>query len=122
MAIRKHGFPAKAIEYLGTLEAGARVSGADLAAALGYEGASLAQVFKNARNEGLIECEREGNGFVWFLPDEGAADEPPEFNAALWADGDLVIYGATETADGGVMLNADQVAKVKSLIAWSRAQ
>lgn len=47
-------------------------------------------------------------------PDE--ALEPVEFNAALWADGDLVIYGAQENEDGSITLMADQTAKLLRLL------
>lgn len=40
----------------------------------------------------------------------------PEFNAALWADGDLVIYGAQENDDGSFTLNAAQTAKLCRLL------
>jgi hypothetical protein len=46
-------------------------------------------------------------------------EEAVEFNAALWLDGDLVIYGAIETEDGGVLIKKDQLDKLKRLITWS---
>jgi hypothetical protein len=51
--------------------------------------------------------------------DEHVDEEPVEFSASLWLDGDIVIYGATETEDGGILITKDQLARLKRLIAWS---
>ena len=45
--------------------------------------------------------------------------EPQEFRAALWTDGSLILCGVDVRPDGSVVLPADQMAQVKSLIAWS---
>jgi hypothetical protein len=120
--------PARAVAYLKTLEAGARVSSKDIAEAIGYAGTSLAQLLRAARDAGEIASEGNRRTTVWFLPDgaEGGEeteedDAPVEFNAALWADGDLVIYGAQANEDGSITLNREQLATVKRLIAWSPA-
>jgi hypothetical protein len=42
--------------------------------------------------------------------------EPEPFNAALWADGDLVLYGLPELEDGGRMVAAEHVAALKRLL------
>jgi hypothetical protein len=120
MGIRKNGFPAKAVEYVATLEAGARVTSEQLADAIGYTGPSLPQVLKAARECGEIACERDINGYVWFLP-EVESDEPEKFNAALWLDGDLILRGVQVNEDDSVTITADQLAKLKRLIAWSPA-
>lgn len=64
---------------------------------------------------------------VWTAPPAEKIDPPPsvgeaeqtEFRAALWSDGDVVLYGVQETTDGGVILTREQVQVVKRLIAWS---
>jgi hypothetical protein len=123
--MKEDGIPARAIAYLQTLEAGARVSSKDIAEAIGYAGTSLAQLLKAARDAGEIASEGNRRTTVWFLPDAGEESEeddaPVEFNAALWADGDLVIYGAQANEDGSITLNREQLATVKRLIAWSPA-
>jgi hypothetical protein len=48
-----------------------------------------------------------------------SAEEGTEFNATLWLDGDLVIYGATELEDGGVLIKKDQLAQIKRMVTWS---
>jgi hypothetical protein len=50
---------------------------------------------------------------------EEVTEEEDEFNAALWLDGDLIIYGAQELEDGGMLITREQLAKLKRLIAWS---
>lgn len=121
MAIRKDGLAAKAIAHLQSLEAGTRMSSEDLAAAIGYAGPSFAQIMNAARNGGDIVAEREGKGLVWSLP-EPEDDSEPAFNAALWADGDLVVYGAQQNEDGSITLNREQLVKIKGLIAWAPLQ
>lgn len=111
---------AKAIEHLQSLEDGVRLSSEDLAAAIGYEGASLSQCLAGARRRGELDAERAGRGFVWFLP-QAQDNTPVEFSASLWLDGDLVIYGAQEMDDGGVLLTKDQLAQIKRMVAWSPA-
>lgn len=120
MAIRKNGIPARAIAHLETLGAGARLSSEDLAAALNYEGGSIAQILKAARRDELLCADPEGGTLMWFIP-EAQDDTPVEFNAALYLDGDLVIYGAQLNEDDSVTVNAKQLAHLKKLIAWSPA-
>jgi hypothetical protein len=48
-------------------------------------------------------------------------EEPDKFDAVLWLDGDLIIYGATELEDGGMLISKDQLGRLKRLIAWSAA-
>ena len=118
MAYRSNGFAAKAIEHLQTLEPGTCLSSAELADAIGCGRQSLSACLKAARLGGDLHAEKDGKDYVWSLPPEVGE---PEFNAALWADGDLVIYGAQANSDGSVTLTADQVATVKRLISWSPA-
>lgn len=51
-------------------------------------------------------------------PEPKALEETEEvaFNAALWADGDLVIYGAQENDDGSVTLSTEKVRKLCRLL------
>lgn len=46
--------------------------------------------------------------------EEAAAD----FNACVWADGEVTIYGAQENVDGSVTLSVDQAKVLRKLIAW----
>lgn len=116
MALRNGSMPARAIDYLGTLEAGTRLTSDELAAAIGYEGCSFSQCMAAAVRRGLVVPERSGRKTTWSLPAPEAEEPPTPFNAALWADGDLVIYGAQNNDDNSVTLTAEQVAAVKRLI------
>lgn len=42
-----------------------------------------------------------------------------EFDANLWLDGTLVIYGAQENEDGSISLSATQFAAIRRRFAWS---
>lgn len=42
----------------------------------------------------------------------------PEFNACVWADGEVTIYGAQENEDGSFTLSFDQAKTLRKLIAW----
>lgn len=44
------------------------------------------------------------------------SEEVVEFNAALWADGQLTMVGVTHTEDGGIVLDADQTRKLCRLL------
>lgn len=117
---REGSLAAQAIAHLESLGEDACLSSEDLAAAIGYEGASLSQCLTGARERGELVATRDGRSFAWSLPE--AEDETPEpFNASLWLDGDLVIYGAQHTEDGGVLVTKEQLAHLKRLIAWSPA-
>lgn len=116
---RAGSIPARAVEHLQTLDAGSAVSTTDLAALLGADPTSMSACLNAARRHGAIDARRDGRGLVWFLPEEDTTEEdaePVPFNAALWSDGDLVIYGAQANEDGSVTLSAEQVAQVKCLI------
>lgn len=47
---------------------------------------------------------------------QGPEEEPAQFTAALWADGDLVLNGVQISEDGGVLLTREQVVQVKRLL------
>lgn len=57
--------------------------------------------------ESEVDQELEGEG----------ESEPMDFNAALWADGDLMLYGLEELEDGGYKLGAEHVPALKRLLA-----
>jgi biotin operon repressor len=104
-----HG--ARAIEHLQQAGAGAELTSAELAAALGIDEACLPQSINTARKHGLIVAERRGGrGLVWSLPQPEEEAEPAAFSAALWTDGAQVNEG------GSFTLSPDQVAEVRRLI------
>lgn len=54
-------------------------------------------------------------------PDAGSTEEEPldevvPFAAALWTDGDLLLYGTVETEDGGRLIRAADVHKLRRLL------
>jgi DNA-binding IscR family transcriptional regulator len=88
-----HG--ARAIEHLQQAGADAELTSAELAAALGLDEALLCPSLTTIRKHGLVVAERQGGrGLVWSLPQPEEEAEPAAFSAALWTDGELVIYGA----------------------------
>lgn len=125
--VRPGSHAARAIEHLQQLGDGAALSTAELAAVLGLKDLAVGPCLKTARDHGLLVTDRRGRNLFWSVPSEVAPEEnlerepgpeePPEFNAALWADGDLVIYGAQENEGGSFTLSREQVAMVKRLIA-----
>jgi hypothetical protein len=125
--------PHRAVEHLKTLDEGSELSTVDFAAALEVEPHAFVQCMGAPRKHRVVNVRRSdsrGRALLWSLgtgqpvatlDDEVDESEDTPFNAALWADGELVIYGATENTDGSVTLSPDQVTKVKRLIAWSAA-
>lgn len=94
---------------------------ADDAAVTGQERQPDAQVKSACEVATVHEVANEGDARVASAgcaqPDE--KPEAVEFTAAHWLDGDLVIYGAQELEDGGILITKDQLARLKRLIAWS---
>lgn len=43
----------------------------------------------------------------------------PDFKAALWTDGSLIMVGVEVRADGTVILGAKQTAQIRKLVAWT---
>lgn len=50
-----------------------------------------------------------------------AAEEAPLFEACLWLDGDLVLYGMTELEDGGWLVKSEDVMRLRKRLAWMSA-
>lgn len=95
----------------GEMRQGALATACDLSV-----GTLIAAVRPGLR-EGVLADRREGRS-VWYRLADGVTVEPstqeedgvPEFNAALWADGDLVLLGVSLNEDGhSVTLGPDKV-------------
>lgn len=43
------------------------------------------------------------------------------FDACLWLDGDLVLYGMTELEDGGWLVKSEDVKRLRKRLAWMPA-
>lgn len=93
----------------------------ELAAIVGITSASVSSTMKAALREGLIFKQKRGVKTFYSLTSYEPEAEPAEFNASLYLDGDLVIYGAQLNEDDSVTITADQLAKLKKLIVWSPA-
>jgi hypothetical protein len=126
--------PHRAIAFLEKQPPGTDLAAAVICEDLGVDTNSFSVRMKLAREAGLVRTRKEGRLLFWGLgdgtPDLQPRDQDereeapapaatPEFNAALWADGDLVIYGAQENEDGSITLSPEQLAIVKRLVAWS---
>lgn len=87
---------------------------AALCKAVDLKASTLIAALKPGLRSGEIVERREGRSAFYRLADgaqaEPAAEKPPEFNAALWADGDLVLVGVALNADGhSITLSPDRV-------------
>jgi hypothetical protein len=128
--------PYRAIEFLKTHPAGSELAAAVICEALGTDTNGFATCMTPAKRAGLVQARKEGRLLMWSLgdgtpedlPEDYQPDEPlkraeqssppvAEFNAALWADGDLVLYGAQLNEDNSVTLNAKQTRTLCQLLA-----
>lgn len=98
------------------LEANGEMRAADICTELGIPQATLNSAFRVPERDGEVFKRKEGRHSYWRLTEEPAAnddtasDEAPKFNAALWADGDLVLVGVELNTDGNsVTLGPKQV-------------
>lgn len=85
----------------------------ELADAIGVAPGTLQAALKCAVRDGFVVKRMEGRAVFFSLPDgepQPADGDAPDFNAALWADGDLVLVGVTLNDDGhSVTLGPDKV-------------
>jgi hypothetical protein len=94
-----------------------------LSEAIGVSPATLLSGIKAAILRGEILKRNEGRAVFYRLPGqepggEDADEVSKEFNAALWADGDLVLVGVTLNADGNsVTLGPKQAHQLRRLLA-----
>jgi hypothetical protein len=112
--VRPGSGAARVIEYLQSVGS---AKAADLCDGAGIDPRSLAALIRSAVLAGLILRTGKGCAVLYSLPGPVAEDPPPVFNAALWADGELSIYGGQPSGDqGAIVLSADQVAKLRGLL------
>lgn len=99
------------------LAAGGEMRQAELCKAVDLRASTLLAAVKPGMRSGEI-LRREDAGCVFYRladgvevePQEVPADDADGFNAALWADGDLVLVGVELNADGrSVTLGPKQV-------------
>lgn len=84
----------------------------DLANALGIAFGTLQAAMKVPTRNGEVIVRREGRAVFYDLPEGDPVpleDEAKPFNAALWADGELVLWNVGLNEDGrSVTLDSDQ--------------
>jgi len=130
---------AAALRWMIAQGEGAEVTSAEIAAACGMESKEVIGYFMGAIDAGAVQCiVRDGvrrwkvaNKDIIVLGDSEAPPtrprkrrepealpeaEPDGFDAALWADGHLVLVGAEIMEDGNVVLPPDQAARLKRLL------
>lgn len=83
--------------------------------------ATLLSGIKSALARGEILVRRDGREVYYRLPEQGAEESTleaaPKFNAALWADGELVLWNVKLDADGKrLTLDAEKVAMLRGLL------
>jgi DNA-binding transcriptional ArsR family regulator len=98
------------------LEANGEMRACDIAEKLGITPSILASAMRVPERDGEIFRRKEGRHALYRLTEElpaandESSGEKPKFNAALWADGDLVLVGVEMNTDGNsVTLGPDQV-------------
>jgi len=92
-------------------------SGQQIADLLGMDPKSINATFKSSVERGLLHSEKRGlHRFYSLRPFEVPDEDKVPFNAALWTDGDLVIYGATLNEDGSVTVAHADVARLRGLL------
>lgn len=83
-------------------------------------GASVSSSLAPALRHGWLFKHMDGRRVHYSLqpPEEEPeeVEELPPFNAALWADGELVIIGAQQNTDGSITLVPDQVRQLCRLL------
>lgn len=96
--------------------------GKALADALGVAVENLNPTLRRALANGELLRRHEGRAVFYRLPDQepGGPDAPegtPKFNAALWADGELVLWNVDLNDDGrSLTLNQEQVQQLRGLL------
>lgn len=116
------------------LEEHGELGAGELAAAIKVASGVLAQAMKAPERDGEVLKRKVGRAVFYRLPGqeprehtEPAAppsedDDPMEFDACLWGtSGDLIVYGADTTEDGGILITKAQLAVIRRLIAWMPA-
>jgi hypothetical protein len=125
MEYRPRGHALKILEGMAGHASDLEWTTEELAGLAGIDKRAVATTMRVAVREEKLFAQKRGRATYYSLtsfevgdaaPEEDA--EPVPFNAALWADGDLVVYGAQANEDGSVTLKRDQVAAVKRLISW----
>jgi predicted transcriptional regulator len=98
-----------------------------LADALGVTAGTLTSAIKPAVLEGTVAKRTEGRS-VFYSTGNGIPTSPRlleeheerSFNASLWADGDLVLYGVTINDDGeSVTIGRQNVTLIRRLLTGS---
>lgn len=95
----------------------------EIANAAGIDKGAVSSTLRVAVREQALFSERRGRCAVYSLTsfEQEEQQEPVPFNAAYWADGDVVLYGLPEMEDGGVLLSAENLAKLRKMVAWMPA-
>lgn len=89
----------------------------DLANALGLKDSTLMGAVAPGLREGILVKRKDGGAVFYALAEGVEVDVAPEFNAALWADGDLVLVGVKLNDDGASLtLNPEQTDKLRRLL------
>lgn len=94
------------------------VSAAEAAEIMGVSQNNVSQAVKGSLLHGHIFRQRQGRSMSYCLTpfDQDESAEPIEFNAALWADGDLILFGLEECEGGGWKVAAEKVPMLKALL------
>ncbi len=123
MAYIPKGHVKTILDGMAAQDPGLEWSTEEVAALAGIHKNAVTSTLRTAGAHGLVFTDKRGRNTFYslttFVTEE--PEEAPEFKAALWSDGDLVVYGAQANEDGSFTVTRDQLAEVKKLIAWSPA-
>lgn len=128
MAYTPRGHAKKILDTMGEQSVDLEWTAVELAEIVGIPSTSVPQTVRAAIKHGLLFSARKGRSNVYSLSayeqdaeQQGEQATAAEFDAAVYLDGGLVIWGAQENEDGSVTITAAQLAKLKRLTAWSPA-
>jgi DNA-binding transcriptional ArsR family regulator len=118
MAYEPVGHAARFIEELKKRGEFAELTAGEGAQLLGLSQSNFPQAMKTPLLHGCLHRQRRGREVYYRLePYEATNDgDAPEFVASRWSDGDVILYGLEETADGGHLLRAENAAKLVRLL------
>lgn len=114
----QRGKAAQILEHMQAHREQAVFSGRELVLIAGIQADSVSNYVDALVNHGLIHTTKQGRERLYSLEPfpEPEKDPLPEFTAALWADGELVLSGVREADGGGFILSAEQASQVKRLL------
>jgi hypothetical protein len=103
---------------------GAEVMAQEAAEIMDVSVLNVSQTLKSCVAHGFIHRQKRGKCSVYSLtpfPVEFEQISAQDFSAALWSDGDLIMFGLTEVEGGGFKVEASHVVTLARLLSGVQA-